>query len=205
MSVVIFAIHTVPDTETGTRKYNLGDLLEKDVIKAIMHLQQQSGKQELPAFMQRIVAISAIFPQENKEVAVETWGGEDETEQSILDCFFRMIDVNRCTKLVSWNNTNDQPVLMYRCLKNKVIAPILNRGSPISLKGLLSCNQLEAQTQQQNVMDMLAINHAPVLTIQQIWKYWRKGKHSAIQQSCIHQVLDSYKIYQRYQLVTGSS
>jgi predicted PolB exonuclease-like 3'-5' exonuclease len=203
MSIVIFAMHTVPDTETGARKYDLGDLKEKDSIKAIMHLQQQSGKIELPAFMQRIVAISAITIMDNNQVINQNWAGENETEQSLLNQFFESIAESKSSELVSWDNTSDQPVLMYRCLKNKVKAAILKEATLTSLTEQLSCHHPEAQTNQQNVMDMLGLDHSPVLSTQQIWKHWRKAKYEAIQQSCVNQVSDCYKIYQRYQLVMG--
>ena len=206
-SPIVFAIHTVPDTETGARKYNLGDLDEKSAIKAMMHLQQQSGKEELPHYLQRIVAISAVSRGASGLPVLNSWGLDNkacESEAEMLTQFLAKLTTSTSTALVSWDNTDrDLPVLMYRSVKNRVPAPLLTTGVFTSLKQALCDGQPEAMTSQKNVMDLIGLGCAPVLSQKTIWKYWRKGKTEKIHKSCINRALDSYKIYYHYLLMTG--
>jgi len=206
-SPIVFAIHTVPDAETGARKYNLGDLDEKSAIKAMMHLQQQSGKEELPHYLQRIVAISAVSRGASGLPVLNSWGVDNETRESeaeILTQFLEKLTTTSSTALVSWDNTDRElPVLMYRSLKSRVPAPLLTSSSFISLKQVLCNGQPDAMTSQQNIMDLIGLDYAPVLSQKTIWKHWRKGKTEEIHKSCINRALDSYKIYYHYLLMTG--
>lgn len=206
-SPIVFAIHTVPDTETGARKYNFGDLDEKSAIKAMMHLQQQSGREELPHYLQRIVAISAVSRGASGLPVLNSWGLDNkasESEAEILTQFLEKLTTSTPSALVSWDNTDrDLPVLMYRSVKNRVPAPLLTSGSFTSLKQALCDGQPEAMTSQQNIMDLIGLRYTTVLSSKVIWKYWRKGKHEEINKSCINRALDSYKIYYHYLLMTG--
>ena len=210
MNFLVFAIHTVPDTDTGIKKYNLGDLDAKNSLKAIMHLHQQSGNKELPHYMRRIVAISTIFRGEGVTLDINTFGdvnGEPtdvDSEARLLKQFFSSINSFKVPAIISWDSTkNDIPILMYRCLKHNIPASLVLANQPLSLINAISNYQYDATTSQENVMTLLGLDYIPELTTKQVWKYWGKGNADAIKSNCTFKALNSYRIYLRYQLITG--
>jgi len=64
MSILVFDIESVPDYESGRKIHKLSDdLSDKDVVKAMQHLQfQKSGSEFMPLHLQKIVAISVVAP-----------------------------------------------------------------------------------------------------------------------------------------------
>lgn len=213
MNFLIYAIHTVPDTETGARKYNLGDLDDKSALKAIMHLHQQSGKDELPHYMQRIVAISTIFRGEGVTLEVNSFGADTsantsavnmDPEAHMINQFFKSINTYKIPTLISWDSIgNDMPILMYRCLKHKIPATLLTSSHPLSLAHAISNYQDEAATSVENIMTLLGLDYVSALTTKEVWKHWGKSNSELIKENCTFKVLNSYRVYLRYQLMIG--
>ncbi|MEE9351732.1 MAG: hypothetical protein V3U78_05690 [Thiotrichaceae bacterium] len=204
MNFLVFAIHTVPDTETGARKYNLGYLDDKNSLKAIMHLHQQSGKSELPHYMQRIVAISTIFRGEGVTLDINTFGDHANSEADLLNQFFKSINGYKMPTLISWDSTgNEMPILTYRCLKHAIPIPLIISSNPLSLTHAISSYHPEAATTQENMMSLLGLDHVSSLTTNEVWKYWGKGDVDLIQDNCDFKALNSYRVFLRYQLMIG--
>ncbi len=204
MNVLIFAIHTIPDTETGSRKYQLEGLDEKNAIKAMLHLQQQSGRSELPHYMQRIVAISTIFRGHGVTLEINSLG-EGRSEKQLLAQFFKTLNRNNLPRFVSWNGLEkDVPVLMYRCLKHEIPLSLLLQTPLLSLRQELGYGQQVACTSQQNIMHLLGLESSPALMPQDIQALWQQENMVAIQASCTWRALDTYRIFLRYQYITDA-
>ncbi len=206
MNFLVFAIHTVADTETGVRKYNLGDLDDKSALKAIMHLHRQSGKNVLPHYMQRIVAITTVYRGDGVTLDINTFANKTnaDSEASILSQFFKSINSYKVPTLISWDSAgNDIPVLMYRCLKHKISATLLMAKQPISLTHAISSYQPDASTSQENIMSLLGLDYVASLSTKEVWKHWSNGNIELIKKNCICKALNSYRVYLRYQLMKG--
>jgi len=211
MNFLVFALHTVPDTETGSKKYDLGDLDDKNSLKAIMHLHQQSGDNELPHYMRRIVAISSVYRGEGVTLDIKTFGdvtketANADTEAQLLKQFFSSINSSNIPTLISWDSThNDLPVLMYRCLKHKISAGLLLTNQPLSLIDAISNYQYTATTSQENIMILLGLDYIADLSTKEVWKHWGKGNIEVITTNCTFKALNSYRVYLHYQLMTGT-
>jgi len=124
MSILVFDIESVPDYESGRKIYKLtDDLSDKEVVKAMQHLQfQKSGTEFMPLHLQKIVAISVVF-EKHDQLKVWSLGNKDSDEKEIIQRFYEGIEQNIPT-LVSWNGSGfDLPVLNYRSLLHGVQAP----------------------------------------------------------------------------------
>lgn len=125
MNVLVFDIETVPDVEGGRRLYDLKDLTDEDVTRVMFNKRRdKAGHEFLPAHLQQIVAVSAIYRNTSANVfKVWTLGEEQSTEKEIIQRFFAGID-KYTPRLVSWNGSGfDLPVLQQRGLIKGVAAP----------------------------------------------------------------------------------
>ena len=103
MSILVFDVESVPDFESGRKVHNLSaDLSDKDVVKAMQHLQfQKSGSEFMPLHLQRIVAISVVF-EKGDQLKVWSLGDIDATEKEIIQRFYEGLEQHIPT-LVTWN------------------------------------------------------------------------------------------------------
>ena len=85
MSILVFDIESVPDYESGRKIHKLSDdLSDKDVVKAMQHLQfQKSGSEFMPLHLQKIVAISVVF-EKHDQLKVWSLGNKDSDEKEII-------------------------------------------------------------------------------------------------------------------------
>lgn len=126
MNVLAFDIETVPDVTGGRRLYNLGDNLSDDDVTKVMFNKRRDkiGNEFLPAHLQQVVAISAVYRNsQNNSFKVWTLGDEASSEAEMIQRFFEGIDKFTPT-LVTWNGSGfDLPVLQQRGLVTGVQAP----------------------------------------------------------------------------------
>ena len=110
MTILVFDIETIPDTQAGRTLYNLEGLSDKDTAEAMFALRRaKSGNDFLPHYLQKICAISIVLSQGNS-LKVWSLGDESASEQELIKRFFAGIDKHTPT-LVSWNGCGfDLPV-----------------------------------------------------------------------------------------------
>src|SRR2546422_11372757 len=111
MNVLAFDIETIPDIDTGRRLYELGDLSDRDAMRAMFAIRrEETGDSEfLRIHLHRVVAISAVL-RRGDTVTVWSLGDEKSGEAEIIRRFFEGIDRFTPT-LVSWNGSGfDLPV-----------------------------------------------------------------------------------------------
>ena len=226
MNVLVFDIETIPDIAGGQRIYDLKGLDEKNTAKALFHLRKQkTGNDFLPLHLQKIAAISVVYrgmgDDMGHEVSVRSLGDENSSEAELLTHFFELIE-RRTPTIVSWNGSGfDLPVIHYRTLKNKVIAPgYWEKGE--NNNAFKYDNYLSRYHQRHtDLMDVLAsYNHnatAPLDDIatllgfpgkmgmdgSKVWEEHSKGNISGIRDYCEIDVLNTYLVYLRYQLMRG--
>jgi predicted PolB exonuclease-like 3'-5' exonuclease len=112
------ALATIPDIETGRCLYELGDLEDSGVAKAMYHLHKQtSGTDELPLFLQSIAGICVRMTRADGYSQSLFVGKNIDDEQQLLIQFLAWIKENNLTMLAWKGDSFDYPILHYRLLK----------------------------------------------------------------------------------------
>jgi hypothetical protein len=223
MTVLVFDIETIPDTETGRRLYNLDGLSDAEIAEAMfsMRRRETGGASDfLRHPLHRVVAISVVMTA-NDKLTVWSVGSADSTEKEIIQRFFEGID--RYTPvLVSWNGRGfDLPVLHYRALLHGVQAPrywetgdddqsfrwnnYLNRFHQrhTDLMDVLSGYEFRSTASLHEIATMLGLPGKLGMDGGRVWDEYRQGRIEAIRNYCETDVLNTYLIYLRYQLMRG--
>jgi predicted PolB exonuclease-like 3'-5' exonuclease len=216
----VFDIETVPDTDFGRRLFGLGDLDDEAVAK-VMHFKQLQARDTdfLPHAQHRVIVISALL---RSAEGVRIWSlGPDLEEREIVQRFFEGID-KYSPELVSWNGGGfDLPVLQYRALKHGVDAAryweigdadrefrynnYLSRfhWRHIDLMDVLSGFQGGGRAKLQDVAVLLQLPGKLGMDGSQVWTAFLAGKHAEIRNYCETDVLNTYLVYLRFQLMRG--
>ncbi len=222
MNVLVFDIETVPDVAYGRTLLGLGDLPDAEVAKAMaaQRRQQTGGSEFLPLEQHRIVAISCALRSAD-QLKVWSLGEVESGEGELVQRFFDGIERYR-PDLVSWNGSGfDLPVLTYRALKHSVQAPqfwemgdsdnafrwnnYVNRyhARHTDLMDLLSFYQGRARASLADMAVLLGLPGKLGFSGAQVWDAWRSGEAVAVRRYCETDVLNTYLVYLRYQLLRG--
>jgi 3'-5' exonuclease len=221
VNVLVFDIETVPDVASGRRLLNLAGLPDEEVALAMGHLRlQQTGHEFLPHHLQHIVAIS-IALRTGETFKLWSLGREDSPELELLQRFYDGIDRFNPT-LVSWNGCGfDLPVIHYRSLLNGVAAPrywdtgemdpsyrynnYLNRfhWRHIDLMDALSGYNARAFAPLDEIAGQLGLPGKMGMQGKKIWETYQAGDIAAIRNYCETDVLNTYLIYLRFELMRG--
>ena len=224
MSILVFDIESIPDFESGRKIHKLGDeLSDKDVVKAMQHLQfQKTGSEFMPLHLQKIVAISAVFENRN-QVKIWSLGDVDADEKEIIQRFFQGIEQNTPT-LVSWNGGGfDLPVLNYRSLLHRVQAPrywemgeddtSFRFNNCISrfhwrhtdLMDVLGNYQPRAGAKLDEIATMLGYPGKLGMSGADVWDRYQQGAIDEIRNYCETDVLNTYLVYLNFEVIRGRS
>ncbi|NIP74407.1 MAG: 3'-5' exonuclease [Gammaproteobacteria bacterium] len=222
MNVFVFDIETVPDVEAGRRLYDLRDLSDEDVGKAVFHLRrQQTGDSEfLRHHLHRIVAISAVL-RSAERVKVWSLGDVGATERELVERFFDGVE-RFVPTLVSWNGSGfDLPVLHYRALLHGVRAArywetgdedrdfrwnnYLNRFHTrhTDLMDVLAGYQARANASLDEIATLLGFPGKMGMSGANVWEAYLAGDLARIRDYCETDVLNTYLVYLRFQLMRG--
>ena len=226
MNVLVFDIETIPDIEGGRRIHGLKNLDDKSTAKALFHLRKQkTGNDFLPLHLQKIAAISVVYrgmgDDMGHEVSVGSLGDENTTEADLLTYFFELIE-HRTPTIVSWNGTGfDLPVIHYRTLKNKISAPgYWEKGENNSafrydnylsryhdrhtdLMDVLASYNQSASAPLDEIATLLGFPGKLGMDGSKVWDEYRAGNLTGIRNYCETDVLNTYLVYLRYQLMRG--
>jgi predicted PolB exonuclease-like 3'-5' exonuclease len=222
MNVFVFDIETVPDVASGRRLYGLETLDDEGVAKALFHLRRQEtgGSEFLRLHLHRVVAISAVL-RSGDRVKVWSLGEESSSEKELLERFFDGLDKFVPT-LVSWNGSGfDLPVLHYRALLHGVAAPrywdtgdddrdfrwnnYLSRyhSRHTDLMDVLAGYQARANAPLDEIATMLGFPGKMGMSGAKVWDSYQSGDIAGIRNYCETDVLNTYLVYLRFQLMRG--
>lgn len=224
MNVLVFDIETIPDTDTGRKLYNLGDLNDEDVSQVMFtrRRQETDGNSDfLRLHLHRIAAISVVLANRDK-LSVWSLGDVDSSEKEIIQRFFDGIEKYNPT-LVSWNGGGfDLPVLHYRALYHGITARrywengnddqsfrwnnYLNRFHErhTDLMDVLAGYQARANAPLTEIATMLGFPGKMGMSGDKVWDCFLQGDTEAIRNYCETDVLNTYLIYLRYELMRGN-
>jgi 3'-5' exonuclease len=221
MNCLVFDIETVPDVAFGRRVHNLEGLADEQVAKAMFALRRQdTGNDFLPFEQQRVVAISCVL-RSRDGLKVWSLGDVNSTEAELVERFFDGIE-RFSPDLISWNGSGfDLPVLTLRALAAGVQAPrywetgdgdtafrynnYLSRyhWRHTDLMDVLSGYQGRARVSLQNAAYLLGLPGKLGFSGAQVWDAWLAGNLVGIRQYCETDVLNTYLIYLRFEMMRG--
>ena len=221
MPVFAFDIETVPDVELGRRIYDLGDLTDKQVGYVMQAKRREAAGHEFLSYEQhRIVAISVALRMRD---GFKVWslGDQDASEAEIIQRFYDGIE-KYTPDLVSWNGGGfDLPVLHYRALRHGIQAPrywemgdedqafrysnYLNRYHMrhLDLMDVLSSYQARARVSLQAAATLLGLPGKLGMSGDKVWEYHLDGRLEEIRNYCETDVLNTFLIYLRFELMRG--
>ena len=221
MNVLVFDIETIPDLEGGRRIYDLDGLDDKDTASALFNIRrQETGSEFLRLHLQRVVAISVVL-RSPQGIKVWSLGDEDSTEKQLIERFFDGIE--RFTpNLVSWNGSGfDLPVLHYRALRHGVSAGRYWESGDHDTSFRYNNYLSRYHMRHLDLMDVLAMyNNRAFAPLDQIatllgfpgkmgmsggkvFDEFQSGNLKGIRDYCETDVLNTWLVYLRFQLMRG--
>jgi hypothetical protein len=222
MNILVFDIETVPDVEMGRRLYGLvgmDDHMVAEVMFAARRAETR-GSEFLRPHLHRIVAISAVLRHADR-LRVGSLGEPESSERDLVSRFFDVLERYSPT-LVSWNGAGfDLPVLHYRALRHAVTAPrywelgdedpafrwnnYINRYHlrHTDLMDLLSLYQPRACASLDDVATLLGLPGKQGMSGARVWESCQAGDIAGIRNYCETDVLNTYLIYLRFELMRG--
>ncbi len=228
-AVLVFDIETIPDV-AGIR--TLHDLPEElaDAEVAELAFQKQrakNGSDFLPHHLQRIAVISCVLRSHGEDGGFKVWSLAEPKhgEAEIIRRFFSGIE-KYTPQIVSWNGGGfDLPVLHYRGLIHGVEAARyweMGEGDGYDARDFKWNNYISRYHMRHlDLMDLLAMYQpraaAPLDQLAKlmglpgklgmdgsaVWGAWLEGKIDDIRDYCETDVVNTYLVYLRFQLMRG--
>ena len=222
-NICIFDIETIPDSKAicqlkGVDANNLSEAEQFNLAK--LHRRAEVGNDFMRHHLHRVVAISACVYVDDKH-KVASLGEVDDDEKVIINRFFKLID-NYKPKLVSWNgNGFDLPVLHYRALFYGISAPTYWDVGHFDNNMKWSNYLSRFQWQHIDLMDVISgyqvRSVAPLNDIAKLCGFpgkletdgsavldlYQSDNTSAIRDYCETDVLNTYLVYLRFELMRG--
>jgi predicted PolB exonuclease-like 3'-5' exonuclease len=221
-NLFVFDIETIPDTDTGRKLHHLENCTDDEVAQAMFaNARAQSGRDFLPLYLQKIVAISVVLATD-KRIKVWSLGDIDADEKEITSRFYTGLDQYTPT-LVSWNGSGfDLPVLHYRALLHGISAPrywevgesdtsfkwnnYLNRYHyrHLDLMDVLAGYQARANAPLTDIAVMLGFPGKMGMSGNMVWPAYQAGDIEKIRNYCETDVINTYLVYLQFELMRGT-
>ncbi|MEC5396830.1 3'-5' exonuclease [Uliginosibacterium sp. H1] len=226
-ATLVFDIESIPDV-AGIRKLeNLPDDLADSEVAEWMFQKRRAatGSDFLPHFLQRIVTISCAL-RDGNSFRVFSLSEPDTDEAGIIQRFFDGIE-KYTPQVVSWNGGGfDLPVLHYRGLQHAIVAPRywdMGDGDYADSREFKWNNYISRyHTRHLDLMDLLAMYQprasAPLDDLAKlcgfpgklgmdgsaVWGAYQDGKIAEIRDYCETDVVNTYLVFLRFQLMRGA-
>jgi predicted PolB exonuclease-like 3'-5' exonuclease len=221
MNTLVFDIETVPDTDLGRRLHGLSGLSDEQVGQIMFtKRRQETGSEFLSHEQHRVVAISVVM-RSRDSLKVWSLGDENSPEKDLIERFFDGLD-RYTPDLVSWNGTGfDLPVLHYRSLLHSVTAArywetgdgdssfrfsnYLSRfhWRHMDLMDVLSGFQGRGRASLNAVATLLGLPGKLGMQGSEVWEVYLAGGLARIRDYCETDVLNTYLVYLRFELLRG--
>jgi predicted PolB exonuclease-like 3'-5' exonuclease len=220
--ILVFDIETIPDVKGLRALNNFPDSMSDSEVAAAVFAarREKTGSDFLQHHLHRVAAISCVF-RDDDGFRVRSLGVLEDTEAKLVYDFFRIID-KYTPQLISWNGGGfDLPVLHYRAMINAVAASryweMGNEDRDFKWNNYLS----RYHTRHLDLMDLLALYtgraNAPLDDLaklcgfpgklgvdgSQVWTLFQNGRLNEIRDYCETDVVNTYLMYCRFQLMRG--
>ena len=221
--ILVFDIETIPDV-AGLRKLHSLDESLSDAAAAEFAFQrrrQATGSDFLPHYVQRVCAISCVL---RTDEGLRAWsiGKPEDDEKHLIQQFFKGIE-KYTPQMVSWNGGGfDLPVLHYRALVHGVVAPkYWDMGDDdrdfkwnnyisryhmrhLDLMDLLAMYQPRANAPLDALAQLCGLPGKLGMDGGQVWDAFQRDEINAIRDYCETDVMNTYLVYLRFQLMRGA-
>lgn len=221
MHTLVFDIETIPDLELGRRLHGLEGVEDNQVAQIMFARRRaENGTEFLSLEQHRIIAISVAM-RTRDTFKIWSLGEQESGEQEIIERFFDGIE-KYTPDLISWNGSGfDLPVLHYRALRHGVAAPrywetgdedqsfrwnnYLNRfhWRHLDLMDVLSSYQNRGRASLEDISILLGLPGKLGMRGDEVWTHYRDGDLEGIRNYCETDVLNTYLIYLRFELIRG--
>ena len=225
-AVLVFDIESIPDIAGIRRLHQLPDELSDSEVAEFAFQQRRAsvGHDFLPLHLQRVVVISCAL-RDARSLKVWSLAEPENGEGQIIQRFYEGIE--RLTpQIVSWNGAGfDLPVLHYRGLIHGVSAPRyweMGEGDGPDAREFKWNNYISRyHSRHLDLMDLLALyqgrGNAPLDELAKligfpgklgmdgsaVWGAWQRGEIAQIRDYCETDVLNTFLVFQRFQLMRG--
>lgn len=222
MNVFVFDIETVPDVNAGRRQLGIDNSVsDESVAQAMLSLAKEAqGTAFVRHHWQKVVAISVAFRHQD-QFKIWSLGEPEEDEAALIQRFFSGIEKYVPT-LVTWNGGGfDLPVLHYRALLHGVESQhywetgqreqsfkfnnYLSRyhGRHLDLMDTLAAYQSRACAKLDDIAHLLGLPGKLGMSGEEVLNYYFLNDIKRIRNYCEIDVLNTYLIYLRFQLIRG--
>ena len=222
MATMVFDIETVPDFITGEKLLNLTGENPASIVAAMLAKKREKNPEaKMVAYhLQKIIAISVVVRSDDW-VKVWSLGEETDSEAELLGRFFSGIE-KYSPILISWNGKGfDCPVINYRSLLHGVCSSIywdhgdtnqnfkwnnyLNRYHMrhLDVMDYMSAFQANARAPLDEIAVMLGFPGKMGIDGSQVCDHFLAGKLDIIRNYCEADVLNTYLVYLKFQLIRG--
>jgi predicted PolB exonuclease-like 3'-5' exonuclease len=221
VNTLVFDIETVPDTDFGRRMHGLVGLTDEQVGRIMFaKRRQETGSEFLSHEQHRVVAISVVM-RSRDTLKVWSLGEENSPEKDLIERFFDGLE-KYTPDLVSWNGAGfDLPVLHYRSLLHGITAArywetgdgdssfrysnYLSRfhWRHMDLMDILSGFQGRGRASLADIACLLGLPGKLGMHGSQVWPVYLEGGLKRIRDYCEADVLNTYLIYLRFELLRG--
>ena len=223
MNILVFDIETIPDVESGRRLFDLDGLSDKETAEVMFSRRRQEtdgASDFLRLHLHRVIAISVLLSSRDK-LNLWTLGTADSGEAEMVQRFYEGIE-RYTPRLVSWNGRGfDLPVLHYRALLHGIQAPrywetgnedqsfrwnnYINRFHErhTDLMDVLAGYEGRAVAPLDQIATMLGFPGKMGMSGDKVWDQYLAGNVEAIRNYCETDVLNTYLVYQRFDLMRG--
>ncbi|HUU72066.1 MAG TPA: 3'-5' exonuclease [Burkholderiales bacterium] len=220
--VLVFDIETIPDTDGFRMLRDLPtDMAAADVAEqAFEERREKTGNDFLPLHLHRIAAISCVL-RDRDSFRVWSLGDANDPEKTLIQRFFDGVE-KYSPQLVSWNGSGfDLPVLNYRGLRHSVHAGrfwdmgeddrefkwnnYISRyhARHLDLMDLLAMYQPRASAPLDEMSQLLGFPGKIGMSGGKVWDKFQAGQIDAIRAYCETDVVNTYLVYLRFQLMRG--
>lgn len=226
-ATLVFDIETIPDVAALRVLHELpADLADSEVAELVFQKRRANGGSDfLPHHLHRIVTISCAL-RDAQQFRVFSLAAPELDEGVIVQRFFDGIE-KFTPQIVSWNGGGfDLPVLHYRGLMHGVIAPRYwdqGEGDYHDSREFKWNNYISRyHARHTDLMDLLALfngrSNAPLDELaklcgfpgklgmdgSKVWEAWQAGKSAEIRDYCETDVVNTWLVFLRFQLMRGA-
>lgn len=214
--ILVFDIETIPDLDTGRRLYpTIAGLSDDDAQIALAAMREaEAGNAFMRLPLHKIACLSFLWVSEDK-FSLKSLSLNQLTESDILTTFFRAFAKKPSPILVSWNGVGfDLPVMLYRSLHHRLSVPTLfNSQAPnylhkygdahIDLMDKLSLGNYGHKQKLDTVASLCGFAGKGEIDGSQVAPMVKAGQWDKLATYCESDVLNTWLIYLRWQLLTG--
>ncbi len=203
MSLLFLDIATIPDFELGARLYNLHDLSEKDIARAVFTKSRETGVdlEILDPHMLQIAAISVLLQDENG-IRLQTSVGPQTDEHQHLHFLTSIIEEHK-PQVITWDRRAILPLVNFRCLSLGTRTPFAEDSVAMDLITDLSGSEVMGSGSLNEVAILCGFPGNEGIPDEKILTAFLDGSHELIRDYLELNVINACLISQRWQLVRG--